>query len=87
MIDCVIVCLVVCLVVIVDSHTFWSQLASVANNELRTNNAIEGWNFSLNNMSACHHPHVFKIVELIHADIDNSMTRMVQTDAGVAVQP
>ena len=61
---------------------YWNQYQNVVLLNPRTNNAIEGWHNSLNHLSSCDHPTLYKFLDMIKNDMDDSRTRIIQLNIG-----
>lgn len=56
--------------------------------DARTNNAAEGWNHAIQQMSYCKHPTIYKFIDVIRKDHDFARTRMASCEAGLnAAEP
>ena len=65
----------------------WNQHSNVQNSISRTNNRVEGWNRRIADLADCSHPHAYKLVQIIKADMDNSHINMVQAESGQTAPP
>lgn len=64
------------------SKQLWNHFQTVRDNNARTNNNVEGWNFAFANLSHCSHPHIFKLIEFLKQDMDTMRCRIIQAETG-----
>ena len=61
---------------------FWNLYDVVMNNRRRTNNALEGWNNQVRNLSNCCHPSTINFINIVKKDIENFHLKLVQLSTG-----
>ena len=58
----------------------WNQYQNVISARPRTNNRVEGWHNGLNHWDHCHHPNIFRLVDILKKDMDRSRVLILQNN-------